>query len=142
MPKRYRFVGGGNEVLVVRVNGKVVLDGSYTGVAWPSGKKNPTGYSSSGDLSPLWSDVRKKGEYFLVPNTGVDLVVIIGEGWGGGFGADLCVEEEDKKYADDVRPIFKIEGYQKSLPQLQAVVQSLEGAKAFTLDGPTFRVSR
>jgi hypothetical protein len=80
------------------------------------------------------------GDYFVVPAAGVDLEVIIGEGWGGAFGADLCVEEEGKTYPGDVRPIFKIEGYQKMLPQLQAIVNSPEGSRALTLEGPTFRV--
>jgi hypothetical protein len=141
-PKRYRFVGGGNEVLIVRVNDKVVLDGCYQGVSWSNGKKNPTGHRSAGDLSALWSDVRVKGDPFVVPATGVDLEVIIGEGWGGAFGADLCIEEDGKTYPDDVRPIFKIEGYQKLLPQLNEIVGSLEGRRALTLEGPTFKVTR
>ncbi len=140
--KRYRFVGGGNEVLLVRVNDKLVLDGSYSAVSWSNNKKNPTGHRGGGDLAALWSDVRKKGDYFVVPAAGVDLEVIIGEGWGGAFGADLCVEEDGKTYADDVRPIFKIEGYQKMLPQLKEIVGSLEGSKALSLEGPTFKVTR
>lgn len=137
--KRYRFVGGGNEVLVVRVDGKLVLDGSYESLPWKNGK-NPTGHKASGVLNALWSDGRRKGDFFTVPAKGVDLEVIIGEGWGGAFGADLCVEEEGRAYKDDVRPIFKLDGYQKMLPQLQAVVNSAAGERALTLDGPTFRM--
>ncbi len=140
--RRYRFVGGGNEVLVVRVNGALVLDGCYTGLPWKNGKNPTGGHKSTAKLSQLWSDVRPVGDYFAVPAAGVDLEVIIGEGWGGAFGADLCVEEEGKTYSGDVRPIFKIEGYQKMLPQLQAIVNSPEGTRALTLEGPTFRVTR
>jgi hypothetical protein len=139
--KRYRFVGGGNEVLVVRVDDKLVLDGSYEGLPWKNGR-NPTGHRASGKLNALWSDGRRTGDFFTVPAKGVDLEIIIGEGWGGAFGADLCVEEEGRLYKDDVRPVFKIEGYQKMLPQLQAVVSSPAGERALTLEGPTFRVTR
>jgi hypothetical protein len=139
--RKYRFVGGGNEVLVVRVDGKVVLDGSWGDLPWKNGK-NPTGHKPSGELPALWSDGRRRGDLFPVPAAGVDLEVMIGEGWGGAFGADLCVEEEGRNYNGDVRPIFKIEGYQKVLPQLQAIVDSPEGKRALTLEGPTFRVTR
>lgn len=139
--KRYRFVGGGNEVLIVRVDGKLVLDGSYESLPWKNGK-NPTGHRSSGTLRPLWSDGRRRGDLFAIPPAGVDVEIIIGEGWGGAFGADLCVEEDGRTYTGEVRPIFKIEGYQKMLPQLQAVVNSPAGAGALTLDGPTFKVTR
>jgi len=139
--KRYRFVGGGNEVLVVRVDGKLVLDGSYESLPWKNGK-NPTGKRPSGVLNALWSDGRRIGDFFTVPAKGVDLEVIIGEGWGGAFGADLCVEEDGRAYKDDVRPIFKIEGYKKMLPQLQAVVNSAAGERALTLEGPTFQVKQ
>ena len=139
--KRYRFVGGGNEVLIVRVDGKLVLDGSYESLPWKNGK-NPTGHRPSGVLSALWSDGRRRGDLFAVPPAGVDVEIIIGEGWGGAFGADLCVEEDGRTYTGEVRPIFKIEGYQKILPQLQAVVNSPAGARALTIDGPTFKVTR
>jgi len=139
-PGRYRFVGGGNEVLVVRVNGTLVLDGCYTGLPWKNGKNPTGGHKSTAKLAQLWSDGRPVGDYFAIPAAGVDLEVIIGEGWGGAFGADLCVEEEGKSYVGDVRPVFKIDGFQKMLPQLQAIVNSPEGTRALTLEGPTFRV--
>jgi hypothetical protein len=47
-----------------------------------------------------------------------------------------------RAYKADVRPVFKIDGYQKMLPQLQAVVNSAAGERALTLEGPTFRVTR
>ena len=140
-PKRYRFLGGGNEVLIVRVDGKLVLDGCYSELPWKIGK-NPTGHRPSGNLSPLWSDCRHIGDWVTFNSGGSEIEIVIGEGWGGAFGADLCVEEEGKTYAGDVRPLFKIEGYQKMLPQIQAAIRSPEGAKTLALDGPTFRTSR
>jgi hypothetical protein len=138
--QRYRFVGGGNEVLIVRVDGKVVLDGSYDGLPWDSGKKrNPTGSGRRGDLGALWSNVRNTGDYFSFAPSGSELEVIIGEGWGGAFGADLCIEEDGKTYQGDQRPLFKIDGFQKALPQIQAALALPECARAMTLDGPTFK---
>ena len=137
--QRYRFVGGGNEVLIVRVDGKIVLDGCYAGLPWKAGK-NPTGYGAKGSLGALWSDVRNVGEYFAFGPNGSEVEIIVGEGWGGAFGADLCIEEEGKTYTGDQRPLFKIEGYQKSLPHIQAALALPESPKAFTLEGPTFKV--
>ena len=63
-------------------------------------------------------------------------------GWGGAFGADLCVEEEGVTYSGEQRPLFKIEGYQKALTSIQPVLARPEAAAALTLEGPTFKMSR
>ncbi len=139
--KRYRFVGGGNEVLLVRVDGKLVLDGCYSGIAWSKGE-GPTAFRAKGKLGPLWSDVRKIGDWVNFGANGSDIEVVLGEGWGGAFGADLCVEEEGVTYSGEQRPLFKIEGYQKSLPNIQPVLARPEVSAALTLDGPTFKMSR
>jgi hypothetical protein len=80
------------------------------------------------------------GEYFSFGPNGSEVEVIIGEGWGGAFGADLCIEEEGKDYTGERRPLFKIEGYQKALPQIQAALALPECTKTLTLEGPTFKV--
>ena len=41
-PGRYRFVGGGDELLIVRVNGKLVLDGTWRNIPWQNKSGNPT----------------------------------------------------------------------------------------------------
>lgn len=142
-PKRFRFVGGGNEVLLVKVDGKLVLDGCWSDLPWTNGK-NPTGHRPSGNLSALWSDGRKVGDYVQFKPNGSEVEVIIGEGWGGAFGADLCIEEEGKTYEGEQRPIFKLDGYQnaKLLPQIKATLSLPESAKTLTLEGPVFKTSR
>lgn len=140
-PKRYRFVGGGNEVMIVRVDGKLVLDGSYAELPWSKGK-NPTGFQPKGSLQALWSDGRRIGDWFQIGAGGADIEIVLGEGWGGAFGADLCVEEEGKTYSGEQRPLFKIEGYQKALPQIQQTLNLPEAVRAITLEGPTFRISK
>jgi hypothetical protein len=139
--KRYRFLGGGNEVLLVRVDGKLVLDGCYSGIAWSKGE-GPTGFRPKGKLAPLWSDGRKIGDWVSFGANGSEIEVVLGEGWGGAFGADLCVEEEGVTYSGEQRPLFKIEGYQKALTSIQPVLSRPEAAAALTLEGPTFKMSR
>ncbi len=142
--QRYRFLGGGNEVLLARVNGKLVLDGCYSGIAWSKGD-GPTGLRARANLAPLWSDKRKVGDWFSIPPTGAEIEVVLGEGWGGAFGADLCIEEEGKTYTGEQRPLFKIEGYDKNpvmFNQLKLALAKPEVAAAITLDGPTFKMSK
>jgi hypothetical protein len=139
--KRYRFLGGGNEVLLVRVDGKLVLDSCSSVIAWSKGE-GPTAFRAKGKLAPLWSDTRKIGDWVTFGANGSDIEVVLGEGWGGAFGADLCVEEEGVTYAGEKRPLFKIEGYQKSLSSIQPVLARPEAAAALSLEGPTFKMSR
>jgi hypothetical protein len=139
--KRYRFLGGGNEVLLVRLDGKLVLDGCYSSIAWSKGE-GPTGFRPKGKLGGLWSDGRKIGDWVSIGANGSDIEVVLGEGWGGAFGADLCVEEEGVTYPGEQRPLFKIEGYQKALSSIQSTLARPEAAAALSLEGPTFKVSR
>jgi hypothetical protein len=136
---RYRFVGGGNEVLIVRVDGRTVLDASW-GFQWPQKGQSPTGHAPREKLPAVYGDKRAVGDWVKFGPSGSTIEIIIGAGWRGAFGADLCVEEEGQTYADNVRPIFKVEGYQKMQAQIDASMKLPEAASAFRLDGPTFRV--
>jgi hypothetical protein len=135
---RYRFLGGGNEVLIVRVDGRVVLDGSW-GFPWPQRGQSPTGRGPRERLPAIYGDKRAVGDWFKFAPAGSELEVIIGAGWRGAFGADLCVEEEGQTYQDNIRPIFKLEGYQKMQAQIDSALQLPEAASSFKLEGPTFR---
>jgi hypothetical protein len=64
---------------------------------------------------------------------------VIGAGYRGAFSADLCVEEEGQTYEENVRPLFKLEGYQKMQKEIDAAMQLPEIPKAVTLNGPTFK---
>lgn len=136
---RYRFVGGGNEVLIVRVDGRVVLDGSWS-LAWPQKGATPTGHAPREKLLPVYGDKRAVGDWVKFAASGSPVEVIVGAGWRGAFGADLCVEEEGRTYADSVRPLFKVEGYQKMQAQIDAAFRLPEAAPSFSMEGPTFRV--
>lgn len=136
---RYRFVGGGNEVLIVRVDGKVALDGSW-GFQWPQKGQNPTGHAPREKMPAIYGDKRAVGDWVRFSPGGSQVEIIIGAGWRGAFGADLCVEEEGQNYSDQVRPLFKVEGFQKMQPQIDAAFKLPEAASSFSIEGPTFKV--
>jgi len=96
---RFRFVGRGDNVLLVRVNGKLVIDGSLA--VYSSGsvrsrsereKKVYKSYfgclSRSPALAGDWFDLREGVE--------TDIEIFIGESFGGLSGAYLLIEEEGR----------------------------------------------
>jgi hypothetical protein len=105
----YRFVGSGDDVLIVRVNDKIVLDGSWntsgaSGVSrpitsWapapgnilPESQKLLTGPVVNGDWIPLQAGQNNKIE------------IVIGEIPGGYFGCYLFIEKQGKNYDKDPR---------------------------------------
>ncbi len=135
---RYRFIGGGNEVLIIRVDDRVVLDGSW-GFDWPQKGKSPTGHGSREQMSAIYGDKRAVGDWVKFASGGSNVEIIIGAGYRGAFGADLCVEEEGQNYTDKVRPLFKLEGYQKMQTQIDSALRLPEAAPSFSLEGPTFK---
>jgi hypothetical protein len=138
---RFRFVGGGNEILIVRIDGDVKLDGSWSsGFAWPGKGATPTGNGPAEKLGfPLYGDKRAIGKWFKLQPGGSNIEIVIGAGYRGAFSADLCVEEEGQTYEENVRPLFKLEGYQKMQKEIDAAMQLPEIPKAVTLNGPTFK---
>ena len=138
---RFRFVGGGNEILIVKIDGNVMLDGSWSsGFDWPGKGPTPTGNRSTENLGfPLYGDKRAVGKWFKLAPTGSNIEIVIGAGYRGAFSADLCVEEEGQVYEGNVRPLFKLEGYQKMQKEIDAAFQLPEIPPAVTLNGPTFK---
>ena len=136
---RLRFVGGGNEILIVKIDGNVMLDGSWS-FNWPGERQTPTGNSNNETLeSSLYGDKRAIGKWFKLAPTGSNIEIFIGAGFRGAFSADLCVEEEGQVYEGNVRPLFKLEGYQKMQKEIDAAFQLPEIPPAVTLNGPTFK---
>lgn len=135
-PRLVRFVGGFDELLVVLVNGKLVLDGSWKHIPWKNGEC-PTDFKASGSLKPLWADIRRLGDWVEIGPRGVEIEIIIGEGWGGAFSGSLCVEEKGVTYPGDQRPVFKIDGYQSMQKKQRETIEAQKGF--FTMEGPTFR---
>lgn len=105
----FRFVGFADDILVVRVDGKMVLDGSLANVTgWKPVKIYP--YTLNKDRTVGF----RVGEWFRV-NFGqeVDIQILIGEQPGGLFYAQLFIEKEYGAYRKTPRgtpilPIFKV----------------------------------
>lgn len=119
----YRFVGGGDDVIVVRLDGRLVLDGGIVNVSGfktdrPERPAYPYDFGPQNAMGSPYLNQRRGG--FVVGHrmelrAGLfyDIDVIIGESPGGFFFANLLVEKEGDTYAKDghgnpVLPIFRI----------------------------------
>ena len=108
----FRFWGAADDVLVVAVDGKVVLN-----ACWPN-TEYVTGWVSKavGNYTEwLGNQYRVGGDWItLEPGVSHDLKVIVGENPGGEFGAQLLVEVKDEDYPLNNRgsrifPMFAME---------------------------------
>jgi hypothetical protein len=114
-----RFVGKGDDIMIVRFNGRVVLDWSQP---------------DAGKLSN-WRPHTKAYKYPFTNNFGVmpgdwvsveagkpyEMEVLIGERPGGGFQASLFIERGAGKYeknssGDPILPLFRLAGGEFKLP--------------------------
>ncbi|QHI70359.1 hypothetical protein [Tichowtungia aerotolerans] len=111
---RFRFWGIGDDIMFVRLNGKIVLDAGWTNVheadwsGWRSSAKEHRKYQISHTLYRV-------GDWFeLKPGETMDMEVLIGEVPGGGYMALLMVQEEGVEYPErdlstggPLLPVFK-----------------------------------
>jgi len=110
---RFRFVGLCDDILVVRFDGKVVLDGGVYAVT-PAARSR--GYVYPGIDSNQWyADFGYHlGEYFRVEQGAIyPIEILLGEVPGGSFLAHLMIEEQGVEYAKDgsgnpVLPVFQV----------------------------------
>ncbi len=110
----FRFVGVGDDILVVRFNGGVVLD---CGAMTPSGHGPQKFYASDGlrlDPKMGWYKGLGRGEPFQI-NAGQSypIDIVMGEWPGGDFKAFLLIEKDGVSYEKDSKgnpllPIFKL----------------------------------
>jgi hypothetical protein len=136
----FRFVGMADDVLVVRFNGKVVLDcGSTT----PSGHGPQSFYSSVGlQLDPKMGWYKGLGRGDPIQVTGGEsypMEVLIGEWPGGDFKAWLLIEKDGVQYDKDAKgnpilPIFKLAASDVAHPPSEA--------PAFAKTGPIWKAER
>ena len=136
----YRFVGMADDILVVRFNGKVVLD---CGSNRPSGKEPQKYYASEGlklDKKMDWYKGLGVGEPFQVQGgNSYDMQVLIGEWPGGDFKAWLLLEKDGVQYDKDkngqpMLPIFKL--------QPGEVTSSSGEAPVFAKQGPIWKAEK
>lgn len=142
---KFRFWGHGDDVLVVRVGGDVVLNASWPddnrgtyqiGGSWQSSAANSRTYFL-GNLESVVGDwiTLKAGEP-------LDMEVIIGEVPGGAFCSYLLVEVDGVEYEKNrqgapILPMFKTE--EPSLDLVDAISQHLILEEASITNGPVFR---
>lgn len=129
----YRFVGMGDDLLVVRFNGRVVLDCGPTN---PSGKGPKDFYSSDGlqmKSDMPWYKGLGRGDTFQV-NAGESypIEVLIGEWPGGDFKVWLLLEKDGVQYEKDskgnpILPIFKLAASDVTKPAVEAPVFAKQG---------------
>jgi hypothetical protein len=136
----FRFVGMADDLLVVRFNGRVVLDCGSTN---PSGHGAQSFYASAGlQLDPKmgWYKGLGRGDPVQV-NAGESypMEVLIGEWPGGDFKAWLLIEKEGVQYEKDTKgnpilPIFKLAAGD--------VTRSGGEAPAFAKNGPVWKAEK
>jgi hypothetical protein len=107
---RFRFWGVGDDAFLIRINGKLVFDGSWG----PVSARNYSDYVTPADENRVYECGNahyRVGEWFeLEPGEPVDMDLLISEVPGGTFSMMLFVQQEGVEYAetDDGAPILPI----------------------------------
>ena len=136
----FRFVGFADDVMVVRFNGRVVLDCGSTN---PSGHGPQSFYATAGvQLDPKmgWYKGLGRGEPFQVTGgESYPMEVLIGEWPGGDFKAWLMIEKDGVQYEKDAKnnpilPIFKLSD--------STVAHPASEAPAFAKTGPVWKAEK
>ncbi len=98
---RFRFMGRGDDVIIVRVNGKIVLDGSWN-TSYSSWRQSPE--AAQADSGRNYNRLFGMGPKVITGDwvnftagQAVDLDVFVAEVPGGSFGAYLLIEAEGGK---------------------------------------------
>jgi hypothetical protein len=144
---RFRFWGMGDDILVVRVNGKVVLNacwheqGGQTYITTIGGSWD----SSSADDARFWygNNLARVGDWIdLKGGVPFDMEVIIGEVPGGTFSAMLTVQVEGETYERNrqggpIVPMFKTTEPSRALQDI--IYAELIQGEASVTNGPVFR---
>ncbi|MDF7824117.1 hypothetical protein P4B35_08845 [Pontiellaceae bacterium B12227] len=142
----FRFWGHGDDILAVKVGGKVVLNGCWPGDTEDAVQPGLDGWSSSS------ADSRK---FYMGNNTAVvgdwislkageplDMEVVIGEVPGGTFCSMLAVEVEGVEYERNkqggpILPMFKTA--EPSYELIDAIYEDMVEGEASVTNGPIFR---
>ncbi|MEN8256161.1 MAG: hypothetical protein ABFR33_11910 [Verrucomicrobiota bacterium] len=142
----FRFWGMGDDVLVVRVDGEVVLN-----ACWPTA----SGYHGVPAIASFWqSSSADSHKYYMGNNVAVvgdwitleagvplDMEVLVGEVGGGYFTAMLAVEVEGVEYGkgpqgNPILPIFKTSV--PSLDMVETIHENLVPGEVCVTNGPVF----
>ena len=138
---RYRFWGIADDVLMVRIKRRLVIDAN-----WPGLKGKITDWDSRDERNRKFKSGDKEqglviGDWFhLTKGKPVEMEVLIGEQPGGQFFCRLFIEQDGVEYrkAPDGRPVLPVfktaEVPEKLVPQMKIDPQ------VGTVDGPGFGV--
>jgi len=143
----FRFWGLGDDVLVVRVDGKIVLNAPYPRYGEPTDTQviaNPWQTSSSKSRTYwLGCQLSVVGDWItLKAGEPLDMEVLIGEVPGGLFQAMLTVEVKGEEYEKSpdrggpILPIFKTA--EPSLDLIETIHADLDPGDACITNGPVF----
>lgn len=142
---KFRFWGHGDDVLIVRVDGREVLNAS-----WPDGSWSPqptlSGWQSNSADSRKYiigNNRAEVGDWItLEAGKPLDLEILIGEVPGGNFAAMLMVEVEGVEYERNkqggpILPMFMTS--EPSAGLIDAISEHLIPGEACVTNGPIFR---
>ncbi|MEN8254652.1 MAG: hypothetical protein ABFR33_04200 [Verrucomicrobiota bacterium] len=139
---KFRFWGHGDDVMLVRVDGKIVLVACWPGR--PEQRFIQLWDSSSADSRKYWLGNNRSvvGDWItLEPGVPLDMEVLIGEEQGGGFASMLLVEVEGVEYergpqGNPLLPMFMTA--KPSLDLLDVIYRDLVPGEAGVTNGPVF----
>jgi hypothetical protein len=136
----FRFWGHGDDILVVRVDGEIVLNASWPGTEPVYSKW--TNVTADNRKYFLGSQRAVVGDWItLEPGVPLDMEVVLGEVPGGVFCAMLLVEEKGVEYERNrqngpILPIFKTEHLSRDL--MDEIATLLYEGEASLTNGPVF----
>lgn len=137
---RFRFCGRADDVLVVRVNRKIVLDASHKG--WAGKLTEWTSKAPENDTFPIANSTVVYGDWIrLRKGQTVPIEILIGEIPGGEFYCNLLVEQAGQTYRQvqtdggmrPVLPIFKMAAIPEGLEKKMKI-----NPDEATVSGPVF----
>jgi hypothetical protein len=142
---KFRFWGQGDDVLVVRVGGKIVLDASIDSARF-NARSFAGKWVSSATKNRQWylgNTLAWGGDWIeLKAGEPLEMDVLIGEQPGGQFCAMLLVEVDGVEYETNPQnqkllPIFRTS--ETTRPIANAIMEHLVPGEADVLGGPIFR---
>ncbi|MDF7825388.1 hypothetical protein P4B35_15285 [Pontiellaceae bacterium B12227] len=140
----FRFWGNGDDIMLVRVDGKLALNACWPTSAEPVFASLWSSSSSDSRKHPLGNQRSVVGDWItLKAGEPLDMEVLIGEGPGGLFESLLAVEVQgvdypkNEIYLGPKLPIFKTEALTRD--QIEAVHEKLYPTDASVTEGPVFK---
>ncbi|WP_168432970.1 SHD1 domain-containing protein [Pontiella sulfatireligans] len=137
---KFRFWGQGDDILIVRVDGKVVLNGS-----WPNYQEIYSNWQTSDSKNRTYTmgnNTAVVGDWItLEPGVPLDMEVVCGEVPGGHFDMMLVVQEDGVDYEKNfqngpVLPMFKTTQPNHDLQD--QIFETLVEGEASATNGPVF----